>query len=152
MEIKYLGLSRGDSISREQSSKPSKTARNIETNYDTDEVIISSGREGGGVSGSTYSVKLSGAIRTDNVARAVERLNRGEYQGDTLSKTGEILIESPGIRDTVTEVAVIKRKPSDVRSESVERAKERTSSDYYTQPEILRNVAENLIEAFGLKK
>jgi len=152
MEIKYFALSAGSSIARGQSSKPSKTERNIETNYDTDEVIISSGREDGGVSGSTYSVDLSGAMRTDHVARVVERLNRGEYQGETLSKTGEILIESPGIRDTVTEVAVIKRKSSDVRSESVERAKERTSSDYYTQPEILRNIAESLIEALGLKK
>jgi len=88
--------------------------------------------------------------RIDRVDAARARIEDDTYNGELRNDVAEKVAESSAVKDIVAEVAMNAMERSDVREEKVETVRRQVEQGHYDNTDVMRRVAENLIDALGL--
>ncbi len=88
--------------------------------------------------------------RMDRVEAAVERVKNDSYVSEFQNDVAEKVADSNAVGDIVAEAAMNAKERAAIREEKVESTRRMIESGRYDEPEVLRQTAENLIDALGL--
>ncbi|MCD6308914.1 MAG: hypothetical protein J7M24_07970 [Candidatus Latescibacteria bacterium] len=88
--------------------------------------------------------------RFDRVDAARARVESDAYDGELRNDVAGKVAESSAVKDIVAEVAMNVMKRSGARDDKVESVRRQVEQGYYDNPDVMRRVAENLIDALGL--
>ena len=147
MKIEGLPLDSGGIKNITEKKAPKPAPAEAAKNSDTVEISSGMGRKERVELSTTLPSEFP--VRKDVLEMVARRISSRAYETpEVQEKVAERLIESPALSGAVYEAAGAKSAP--VRTETVEAAETRAASGYHDRPEVMKTVAEHLVEALGL--
>ena len=96
-------------------------------------------------------IKTDFPPRIELVKAVAQRITQGSYNdSDDLENVAEKIIDSPPVRETMTEIIIVQQGDSEESAGNVERASSRSVQNYYDNPEILRAIANRVLNVLGM--
>ena len=147
MEIHHITY--GDNSIRNINGEKNAKAASEKKTVPGDSVTIN-GNDGAAAHVSSVDAEFS--PRIDVVRSVSERAARGEYDSKLLRAVAGKVVDSPAVKDIITEVAMNSTDNADERAEMVEQAQLHVAQGYYDDPEVKRTIADRLLNVLGLSQ
>ena len=89
--------------------------------------------------------------RIELINAIAQRIAQGSYDdSNNLENVAEKIIDSPPVKEAVTEIIAIKGGDSEDSTGKAERATSRAVQNYYDNPDMLRAIANRLMDVLGI--
>jgi hypothetical protein len=149
MKIQGLPLNDGG-LQRVENKKAEKIA--AEKTPKSDKVELSrTVRDSDREINSRYAIPVEFLERAERVQSVTRNIANGSYDNpEVLEAIAEKIVQSAVVDDTVSSISMEKKGTPEIRDDMVNRANNMVTQKYYDQPEIMEQIAGNIIDVLGV--